>query len=51
MSRKRRSVADRVVDILESIGNAESDIGSMAKDEFLNDGKTQRAVIESLIDI
>lgn len=49
MSRKPRRVTDRIQDILEAIGNAESDIAGMSREEFLADGKTQRAVIESLI--
>jgi uncharacterized protein with HEPN domain len=49
MTRKTRRLPDRLLDMLEAIGNIESDIGTMNKDEFLADGKTQRAVIESLI--
>ena len=49
MTRKPRRVPERIQDMLEAIGNVESDIGEMSKEEFLSDGKTQRAVIESLI--
>jgi uncharacterized protein with HEPN domain len=49
MTRNPRRVADRIQDMLEAIGNAESDLGGMSRDAFLADGKTQRAVIESLI--
>lgn len=46
---KSRRVPDRIQDMLEAIGNVASDLGNMSKEEFLADGKTQRAVIESLI--
>jgi uncharacterized protein with HEPN domain len=36
-------------DIREAIGNIQADIGSLTKEHFLGDGKTQRAVVESLI--
>lgn len=49
MNPKPRRVADRIQDMLEAIGNAESDMAGMSREEFLADGKTQRAVIESLI--
>ena len=49
MSDKTRRVPARLLDMREAIANARSDIGSLSKDEFLADGKTQRAVIESLI--
>ena len=49
MTRKPRSLPERSRDMLEAISNIESDIGAMSKDEFLSDGKTQRAVIEGLI--
>lgn len=39
----------RVQDMLEAIANAKSDIGDLTKEQFLADGKTQRAVIESII--
>ncbi|MGB0126471.1 MAG: HepT-like ribonuclease domain-containing protein [Rhodocyclaceae bacterium] len=35
--------------MLEAIGNAESDTCGLTKEAFLADGKTQLAVIESLI--
>lgn len=35
--------------MLEAIGNVKSDLGDISKVDFLADGKTQRAVIESLI--
>jgi len=49
MTRKPRRLPERIRDMLEAISNIESDIGEMSKDEFLADGKTQRAVIEGLI--
>ena len=49
MSRIPRRVLDRVRDMLEAISNAKSDIGDLGKEQFLADGKTQRAVIESMI--
>ena len=49
MSRIPRRVLDRVRDMLEAIINAKSDIGDLGKEQFLADGKTQRAVIESII--
>ena len=35
--------------MLEAIGYVKSDLGNMCKEDFIADGKTQRAVIESLI--
>lgn len=49
MSDKARRVPARLLDMREAIANARSDIGTLGKDKFLADGKTQRAVIESLI--
>jgi uncharacterized protein with HEPN domain len=49
MTRNSRRVHDRIQDILEAIGNVKSDLGETGKEDFLADGKTQRAVIESLI--
>ena len=49
MSDKARRVPARLLDMREAIANARSDIGLLGKSEFLADGKTQRAVIESLI--
>lgn len=49
MSKPSRRVPERILDIREAIHNARSDLGSFTKEEFLADGKTQRAVIESLI--
>lgn len=49
MSDKARRVPARLMDMREAIANVRSDIGSLSKDEFLADGKTLRAVIESLI--
>lgn len=49
MSRNPRRVADRIQDMLEAIANIRSDISDMSREDFLADGKTQRAVIESLI--
>ena len=49
MSGRARRVPDRVRDMLEAIGNAHADIGDLGKEQFLADGKTQRAVIESIV--
>jgi uncharacterized protein with HEPN domain len=49
MTRTPRRVPDRIQDMLEAIGNVKSDLGDMRKEDFLVDGKTQRAIIESLI--
>jgi len=35
--------------MLEAANNARSDIGDLDKAQFLTDGKTQRAVIESMV--
>lgn len=45
----RRRIGNRVEDIRDAIANIRDDIGSIGKQAFLSDGKTQRAVIESLI--
>jgi uncharacterized protein with HEPN domain len=47
--KSRRRIADRADDIRLAIANIRSDVGDMSKAAFLVDGKTQRAVIESLI--
>ena len=47
MTRKPRRLPERIQDILEAVRNIASDIGEVSNDEFLADGKTQRAVIES----
>ncbi|QLQ25676.1 MAG: DUF86 domain-containing protein [Dechloromonas sp.] len=49
MTRNPHRFHDRIEDILEAIGNVRSDLGGMSQAEFLSDGKTQRAIIESLI--
>ena len=49
MRDKAGRVSDRLQDIREAIANVRSDIGALSREEFLADGKTQRAVIESLI--
>jgi uncharacterized protein with HEPN domain len=49
MSKTPRRVPERIQDMLEAIGNLRSDLGGLGKEEFLADGKTQRAIIESLI--
>lgn len=49
MTRNPRRVHDRIQDMLEAIGNVKSDLGEMGQKDFLADGKTQRAVIESLM--
>ena len=49
MTDKSHRVPDRIRDIREAIKNAREDIGDLSKEAFLRDGKTQRAVIESII--
>jgi len=49
MNMKPRRVAERVQDIEEALANIRSDLGTLTKEQFSLDGKTQRAVIESLI--
>lgn len=49
MSKQSRRVPERIQDIREAIENARSDLGDLTKEQFLVDGKTQRAVIESVI--
>lgn len=49
MNRHARRVPERIQDVLEAIGNIAADTQGMTEGEFLADGKTQRAVIESLI--
>lgn len=49
MSNKARRIPERIQDIREAIENARNDLGVLTKEQFLSDGKTQRAVIESLI--
>jgi uncharacterized protein with HEPN domain len=49
MSKKARRLPERIDDIREAIGNARNDLGALTKEQFLADGKTQRAVIESII--
>lgn len=49
MKKKSRRIPERIQDIKEALANAKSDIGTLTKAQFLLDGKTQRAVIESVI--
>jgi len=49
MSKQSRRVPERLQDIREAIENARSDLGGLTKEQFIADGKTQRAVIESVI--
>ncbi len=49
MNKKSRRICQRIEDIREAIENARSDLGTLTKEEFLSDGKTQRAIIKSLI--
>ena len=49
MSKKSRRVPERIQDMREALGNVKSDLGNLTKEQFLRDGKTQRAVIESII--
>ena len=49
MSRDPLRALDRAQDILDAITNIDDDLGGLRKDAFLQDGKTQRAVIEGFI--
>ncbi|MBN8476198.1 HepT-like ribonuclease domain-containing protein [Sulfuritalea sp.] len=49
MKDKARRIPERLQDMREAIANARDDLGALTKEEFLADGKTQRAVLESLI--
>ena len=49
MSGNPRRVSDRIRHMLEAIHNVGSDIGALTQAQFLADGKTQRAVIESIM--
>lgn len=49
MRNKAGRIPERLQDIREAIRNAENDLGTLTKEQFLADGKTQRAVIESII--
>jgi len=49
MRDKAGRIAERLQDIREAIGNARSYLGTLTKERFVADGKTQRAVIESII--
>ena len=49
MNKVHQKVCGRVQHMLEAAQNARSDIGDLGKEQFLIDGKTQRAVIESIV--
>jgi len=49
MTAKSRRVPQRLSDMREALKNIQDDLGCMTKAQFLEDGKTQRAVIESII--
>ncbi len=49
MKSDARRAADRVGHMLEAIENVRADIGQLSQAQFLSDGKTQRAVIESIV--
>ncbi len=49
MRDKAGRVPERLQDIREAVANVRADIGTLSREAFLADGKTQRAVIESLI--
>lgn len=49
MSKQSRRVPERIQDIREALQNVKSDLGTLTKEQFLHDGKTQRAVIEGII--
>jgi uncharacterized protein with HEPN domain len=47
MTSKASRVTERLQHIRGAIENAKNDLGALTKEQFLADGKTQRAVIES----
>lgn len=49
MRGKAGRLPERIQDIREAIENVRDDLGALTKEQFLIDGKTQRAVIESII--
>jgi uncharacterized protein with HEPN domain len=49
MTSKASRVTERLQHIRGAIENAKNDLGALTKEQFLADGKTQRAVIESFI--
>lgn len=49
MRSKAGRVPERIQDIREAIENARNDLGALTKEQSLADGKTQRAVIESIV--
>lgn len=49
MNKKSRRVPERLADMREALENIKGDMGDLTKEQFLADGKTQRAVIESII--
>lgn len=49
MNRDPRRALDRARDIVDAINNIQNDLDALNKEAFLQDGKTQRAVIESFI--
>lgn len=51
MTQKARRLPDWVADIREARRNIEADIGNVSEEDFLDDGKTLRAVTKSLSDI
>ena len=51
MTSKQRRLPDWVQDIRDAIQNIRADIGEVTENEFLDDGKTLRAVTKGLSDI
>lgn len=49
MRNRAGRLPERLLDVREAIANTRNDLGVMTKEQFLADGKTQRAVIESII--
>src|SRR4051812_32504602 len=49
MRNKAGRVPERLEDIKEALSNIKNDLGIMTETQFIADGKTQRAVIESII--
>jgi uncharacterized protein with HEPN domain len=51
MNRKLRRLPDWIEDIRCAIGNIRNDTSGLTKAQFLDDGKSQRAVAKSISDI
>lgn len=49
MSKEARRISERLQDMRQAIEHIRSDLGDLQRNGFMHDGKTQRAVVESLI--